>query len=348
MNKIRFGVIGAGKIGTYHVRTLAKMKDVELVGVADIDLLRAQTLAWDNNTIAYGDYEDLLPLVDAVVIAAPTHLHAQIAIKAMNMGIHTFVEKPICDSIDDAKKLNETSIKNNVVLQVGHVERFNVAFVEAQKYIKKPLYINMERLGPYDPRVSSIGVTLDLMIHDLDLLLTIVQSEIESIDSVGARVFSNFEDISNARIRFKNGMVADITASRITFERIRRMRIYQEGEYISIDYIIPRIKIYRAKNSNPKDLSDIEVFTPKIEKKLPITEELSHFIDCIKNSKKPITDATKSTTALKLAIDIVENMKRYDLPRFGDDEEKKLGKKIIDGISSIGGIIDSKIDNLGK
>jgi predicted dehydrogenase len=348
MDKIRFGVIGAGKIGTYHVRTLAKMREVELVGVADIDLLRAQTLAWDNNTIAYGDFNDLLPQVDAVVIATPTHLHAPIALKAMSMGIHTFVEKPICDSIEDAKKLNEASIKNNVVLQVGHVERFNVAFVEAQKYIKKPLYINMERLGPYDPRVSSIGVTLDLMIHDLDLLLTIAQSEIESIDAIGARVFSNFEDISNARIKFKNGMIADLTASRITFERIRRMRVYQDGEYISIDYISSKVKIYRPKNSNPKDLSDIEVFSPKIEKKLPITEELNHFIDCIKNSKKPITDATKSTTALKLAIDIVESMKKYELPRFGDEKKETIKEKIVNGIQSLGGIIDSKLDNLGK
>jgi predicted dehydrogenase len=348
MNKIRFGVIGAGKIGTYHVRTLAKMREVELVGVADIDLLRAQTLAWDNNTIAYGDFNDLLPQVDAVVIATPTELHAPMALKAMSMGIHTFIEKPICNSIEDAKKLNEASIKNNVVLQVGHVERFNVAFVEAQKYIKNPLYINMERLGPYDPRVSSIGVTLDLMIHDLDILLSIANSEIDCIDCIGARVFSDFEDISNARIRFKNGMVADITASRITFERVRRMRIYQEGEYISIDYISSKVKIYRPKNLNPKNLSDIEILTPKIEKKLPITEELYHFIDCIKNSKKPITDATKSTTALKLAIEIVENMKRYDLPRFEEEKNKTLGEKIADGFKSIYGIIDSKIDNIGK
>lgn len=348
MDKIRFGVAGAGKIGTYHTRTLAKMKDVELVGVADVDLLRAQTLAWDNNTIAYGDYKDLLPQIDALVVAVPTHLHAEVALKAMSMGIHCMVEKPITDSVEDAKKLSEMAEKKNVILQVGHVERFNPAVVEAQKYIKKPLYINMERLGPYDPRVSSIGVTLDLMIHDLDILLSIVNSEIESVEAIGARVFSNFEDISNARIKFKNGTVADITASRITFERIRRMRIYQDEEYISVDYISSKIKIYRKKNDPPKDLSDIDIFSPKIERKLPITEELYHFIDCIRNYKKPLTDAYKSTTALKLAIEVTEKLKRYDMPR-ESQEKNKISKKISDVVDAAKIIIDSKLDdNIGK
>ncbi len=346
MSKIRFGVIGAGKIGTYHTRTLAKMSDVELVGVADIDLLRAQTLAWDNGCVAYGDYNDLLPQVDAVVIAVPTHLHAEVGLKAMSMGIHCLVEKPITDSLEDAKKLSEMAEKNNLILQVGHVERFNPAIVEASKYIKNPLYINMERLGPYDPRVSSIGVTLDLMIHDLDILLSFVNSEIEAIDAIGARVFSNFEDISNARIRFKNGTVCDVTASRVTFERIRRMRVYQDEEYISVDYISSRIKIYKKKNDPPQNLSDIEIISPKIERKLPITAELEHFIDCIRNSKKPLTDAHKGTNALKLAIEITERLKRYDLPRQSGEEPKS---KIVDYINAAKAMIENKIDEgLGK
>lgn len=345
MDKIKFGVVGAGRIGTYHTKTLASMKDVELVGVADVDLLRAQTLAWNNNTLAYGDYKDLLPQIDALVIAVPTHLHAKVAIDAMNMGIHCMVEKPITDSIEDAKKMSELAEKKNVVLQVGHVERFNPAVVEAQKYIKKPLYINMERLGPYDPRVSSIGVTLDLMIHDLDILLSMVNCEIQSIDAIGARVFSNFEDISNARIKFKNGTVADITASRITFERIRRMRVYQDEEYISVDYISSRIKIYRKKNDPPKNLDDIEVISPKIEKKLPITEELDHFIHCIREMKKPILDAHKGINALKLAIEISESIKRYDLPI---NQSITPPTKLKDFIDAAKIIADNVIDDIGK
>jgi predicted dehydrogenase len=345
MDKIRFGVVGAGKIGTFHTRTLAKMKEVDLVGVADVDLLRAQPLAWNNNTIAYGDYRDLLPQIDALVVAVPTHLHAEVAMKAMSNGIHCMVEKPITDSIDDAKKLSELSEKEGVVLQVGHVERFNPAVVEAQKYVKSPLYINMERLGPYDPRVSSIGVTLDLMIHDLDILLSLVNSEIASVDSIGARVFSNHEDISNARIKFKNGVTADLTASRITFERIRRMRIYQDEEYISVDYISSKIRIYRKKNDNPKNLNDIEILAPKIEKKLPITQELYHFIDCIKNSKKPVTDANKGINALKLAIAVTDNIKRYDLPRQTLNEKSRMSQKIGDAIDAAKIIFNNKLDN---
>ena len=344
MGKIRFGVVGAGKIGTYHTRTLARMKEVDLVGVADVDLLRAQTLAWNNNTIAYGDYNDLMPQIDALVVAVPTHLHAEIALKAMSMGIHCMVEKPITDSLEDAKKLSDMAGKKGVVLQVGHVERFNPAVIEAQKYVKNPLYINMERLGSYDPRVSSIGVTLDLMIHDLDILLSLVNSEIETIEAIGARVLSNFEDISNARIKFKNGTIADLTASRITFERIRRMRIYQDEEYISVDYISSRIRVYRKKNDPPKTMSDIEILSPKIEKKLPITEELYHFIDCIKNSRNPITDAHKGTTALKVAIEVTEKIKRYDLPR-AIESKKGLGYKISDAINAAKIIIDSKLDD---
>lgn len=347
MKKIKFGVIGAGKIGTYHTRTLAKLEKVELIGVADVDLLRAQTLAWENNAVAYRDYKDLLPLVDAVVIAVPTNLHREVAETAINMGIHCLVEKPVTDTLEDAKFLAELSEKKGIILQVGHVERFNPAVIEAQKYIRNPLYINMERLGPYDPRVSGISVTLDLMIHDLDILLSIVKSDVESIDSIGASIFSNFDDISNARIRFKNGTVADLTASRITFERIRRMRIYQDEEYISVDYISSRIKIYRKALSSPKSLNDIEIITPKIEKKLPITEELKHFIECIENYKKPLTDVYKGTTALKLAIDICEKMKIYKMPKSQDEMKKE--KNFSDFLNAAKGIIESKIDEgLGK
>lgn len=344
MKKIRFGVIGAGKIGTYHARTLAKISKVELVGIADVDLLKAQSLAWENNAVPYRDYKDLLGLVDAVVVAVPTHLHKEVAEQAIVRKIHCLVEKPITDSFESAKYLLELSEKFGVVLQVGHVERFNPAVIEAQKYIKEPLYINMERLGPYDPRTSIIGVTLDLMIHDLDILLSLVRSEIDSIDAIGASIFSDFEDISNARIRFKNGTIADLTASRITFERIRRMRVYQQDCYISVDYISSRIKIYKKAVPNPKGLSDIDVVVPKIEKRLPITEELNHFIDCIENAKKPLTDAQKGMSALKLAVDVCERMKIYRVPKEEIVDDK--GKRgVLDVINAAKAFVETKLDD---
>jgi len=346
--KIRFGVIGAGKIGTFHTRTLAKMPEVELVGVSDVDMLRAQTLAWNYNSVAYNNYEDLLPQLDAIVVAVPTQFHAQIATKAMSKGIHCLVEKPITDCEEDAKKLLEISEKNEVILQVGHVERFNPAVVEAIKYIKNPLYINMERLGPYDPRVSSIGVTLDLMIHDLDILLSIINSPIESLEAIGASVLSKHDDISNVRIKFKNGSIADLTASRITFERLRRMRIYQDESYISVDYISSRIKIYRKKNDPPKTLKDIEIISPNVERKEPIKEELYHFIDCINNSKKPIPSGEKGLNALKIAIEITEKIKRYDLPRNPDIKTKsQLAQTISDIARATKVIFEEKLKNKG-
>lgn len=346
--KIRFGVVGAGKIGTFHARTLSKMPEVELVGISDIDMLRAQTLAWNYNSVAYDNYEDLLPQIDAIVVATPTQLHAQIAAKAMSKGIHCLVEKPITDSEKDAKELLKISEENNVVLQVGHVERFNPAVVEAVKHIKDPLYINMERLGPYDPRVSSIGVTLDLMIHDLDILLSIVNSPIESLDAIGASILSKHDDISNVRIKFKNGTIADITASRVTFERLRRMRVYQDQCYISVDYINSKVKIYKKKVDPPKSLKDIEIISPNVEKKEPIREELYHFIDCINNSKKPVPSGEKGLNALKIALEITEKIKRYDLPRNPEIKDKsKFVETLSDITKAAKVILEEKMRNKG-
>ncbi len=346
--KIKFGVVGAGKIGNFHARTLAKMPEVELVGVSDVDMLRAQTIAWNYNAVAYNKYEDLFPQIDALVVAVPTEFHAEIAVKAMNHGIHCLVEKPIADSVENARKIMEAAEKNNVIMQVGHVERFNPAVVEALKHIKDPMYISMERMGPYDPRVASIGVTLDLMIHDLDILLSMMNSPVESVEAIGASVLSNHDDISNARIKFKNGAVADLTASRITFERLRRMRVYQDQAYISVDYISSRIKIYKKKNDPPKTLKDIEISSPKIERKEPIKEELYHMIDCIKNFKTPAPSGEKGLNALKLALEVTDKIKRYDLPRNPVVGEKsKIAETVADIARAAKIIAEEKLKNKG-
>jgi len=231
----------------------------------------------------------------------------------MEKGIHCMVEKPLASCVEDAKKLIEVSQRKKVVMQVGHVERFNPAVLETFKHIKNPRFITIERLGPYDPRVSSIGVILDLMIHDLDILLTMIESPIESFEAIGASLLSQHEDIANVRIRFKSGCVADVTASRVSLERARRMRIYQEESYISTDYVSARLKIYRKKNPIVKNLKDIEVIYPKLDRQEPIKEELTHFIDCIHNSKKPWPCGEGGMRAMKLALQITEELQRYEL-----------------------------------
>ncbi|MCM2267069.1 MAG: Gfo/Idh/MocA family oxidoreductase [Elusimicrobiales bacterium] len=311
--KLRFGVVGAGKLGGFHSKTLSSMPGVELVGVSDPNLLRAQMLAWRHNCVAYKTVEELLGQVDALVIAAPTEYHADLGIKALSAGVHVLMEKPITNSEEGARKLLELSEKNKVVLQVGHSERFNAAVVETLKHVKNPRYITIERLGPFDPRVAATGVTLDLMIHDLDIVLTMMDSEVASFEAIGASLLSNHEDISNVRLKFKNGCVVDVTASRATMEASRRMRIYQQDAYISVDYVSSRLKIYTKKTPTVNSLKDIEITYPKFAPKQPIREELAHFIDCIKTSKTPTPSGEKGLKALRLALDITNQMRRFEV-----------------------------------
>ena len=320
--KIKFGVIGAGKIGTFHVCTLSKMQGIDLVGVCDNDPLRAQKLAWEYNCSPYTRYEDLIGQVDAVIVAAPTELHHKIGMYCLEHGVHTLMEKPIASDMDQARELIAKAREKDLILQIGHVERFNPAVLEAFKYIKNPKFIAIKRLGPYDPRMANIGVVLDLMIHDIDLLLTMLRSEVISIDAVGLSAFSEHEDIANVRLKFANGCTADVTASRASFERARYMNLYQPDAYISVDFMNARVKIYRKKTPVIKSLDDIEVVYPAFDKQMPITSEIMHFVDCIKNDKTPGPSGEKGSKALQIALRIIDEIKRYNVPR-GAQEDKR-------------------------
>lgn len=346
--KLRFGVIGAGKLGGFHTNTLSKMPEVELVGVSDPDLMRAQVLAWRHNCVAYKTEEELLSQVDAIVVAAPTEYHAEIGVKALKAGVHVLMEKPIANSEEGARKLLELSEKNKVVLQVGHSERFNSAVVETMKHVKNPRYITIERLGPYDPRVAATGVTLDLMIHDLDILLTMIDSEIVNFEAIGASLLSNHEDICNVRIKFKNGCLADVTASRATMEASRRMRIYQQDSYLSVDYVSARLKIYTKKNPVVKSLKDIEITYPKLEPKQPIREELYHFIDCIKTAKTPTPSGEKGLKALRLALEITERMRRFEVSGSKAEEaQESLSRSLSDIGKATKILVEEGLKNAG-
>ncbi len=346
--KLRFGVIGAGKLGGFHTNTLSKMPEVELVGVSDPDLMRAQVLAWRHNCVAYKTEEELLSQVDAIVVAAPTEYHAEIGVKALKAGVHVLMEKPIASSEEGARKLLELSEKNKVVLQVGHSERFNSAVVETMKHVKNPRYITIERLGPYDPRVAATGVTLDLMIHDLDILLTMIDSEIVSFEAIGASLLSNHEDLCNVRIKFKNGCLADVTASRATMEASRRMRIYQQDSYLSVDYVSARLKIYTKKNPVVKSLKDIEITYPKLEPKQPIREELYHFIDCIKTAKTPTPSGEKGLKALRLALEITERMRRFEVSGSKAEEaQESLSRSLSDIGKATKILVEEGLKNAG-
>lgn len=311
--KIKFGVIGAGKIGTFHTRTLSKMDGVELVGVCDTNLERAKALAQEYSCKPFTEYSELLKNVEAVIVAAPTPLHHEIGMYCLNHKIHTLLEKPIASTMEQARELVKAAQENKVLLQIGHIERFNPAVVEAFKYIKDPKFIVIKRMGPYDPRVSSVSVVLDLMIHDIDLLLTMLKSDVVSIDAVGLSAFSEHEDMANVRLKFANGCTADVTASRTSFEKSRFMNLYQEDAYISVDFMNARVKIYRKKAPLVKTLDDVDVIFPQVEKQLPMTSEILHFIDCIKNQKTPAPSGEKGAKALQVALDIIDKIHCYNV-----------------------------------
>ncbi len=312
-SKIRVAVVGAGKMGTYHAKLLGKTPDVDLVGVCDTNVWKAQLAAWQSNTVAVRDYKDVLGRVDAVVVAVPTPLHYEVGKAALVAGAHCLIEKPLASSVEEARELLELAQAGGLVLQVGHIERFNPAVLEAIKHIRDPRYITVERLGPYDPRTSHIGVVMDLMIHDLDILLTLVGSEVESLEALGAHLLSGHEDIANVRVRFKTGCVADLTASRISLSKSRKLRAFQKDSYISLDYGGGSLKVYRKKTPVIKSLKDVEILNPKLTGVDPLRNEQNHFLDCIRHNRKPWPSGERGVEALKLALQISEELERYEL-----------------------------------
>ncbi len=309
MSSLKMGVIGIGHLGVHHARIVSSLPDVELVGICDINEPQVKKFAKLYKTTAYTDYHQLLDKVDAISIAVPTPLHYQIAKDFINAQVHCLIEKPITPALAEAEELLALVKQNNLILQVGHIERFNPAVLEAQKYINEPKFIEANRLGPYDPRVAHISVVLDLMIHDIDIVLYLVQDRIVSIDAVGAKVLSHFEDIANARIRFANGCVANISASRVSLKKFRKIRIFQKDSYLSLDYAKPGLKVYQKKKDEVISLKDIKVIYPRLVKVEPLAEELKNFVSCVREGRKPQVTGEHGRDALEIALEIMRKIK---------------------------------------
>ncbi|MBI5554350.1 MAG: Gfo/Idh/MocA family oxidoreductase [Elusimicrobia bacterium] len=309
MALLKMGVVGIGRLGAHHARIVSSLPDVELVGICDINEPQVRKFARLYKTTAYPDYHQLLNKVDAISIAVPTPLHYQIAKDFIKAQVHCLIEKPITPALAEAEELLSMVKQNNLILQVGHIERFNPAVLEAQKYIHEPKFIEANRLGPYDPRVAQISVILDLMIHDIDIVLYLVQDRIVSIDAVGAKVLSQFEDIANARICFAHGCVANISASRVSLKKFRKIRIFQKDSYISLDYAKPGLKIYQKKKDEVTSLKDIKVIYPKLVKLEPLAEELKHFVSCVKEGRNSQVTGEQGRDALEIALEIMRKIK---------------------------------------
>jgi predicted dehydrogenase len=298
MNKIRVAVIGTGYLGSLHAKIYRELKDCSLEAICDIDKTRLSHLSQELGIPAVTDYRELFGKVDAVSIAVPTSLHHKIALDFLNHDIHTLVEKPFTANLKEADSLIRIARAKKLILQVGHIERFNSAFSSTKEFFKDPYFIECHRLSLFPNRSLDIGVVLDLMIHDIDIILGLVNSPIKRIDAVGVNVLTPFEDIANARITFKNGCVANLTASRISDEAMRKIRIFLKNAYISLDYRNQQAFIYR------KTVSGISKEALPIEKEQPLQKELSSFLDCVINKKDPLVNGQVARQALSVALKI--------------------------------------------
>ncbi|HXY60439.1 MAG TPA: Gfo/Idh/MocA family oxidoreductase [Chthoniobacterales bacterium] len=306
MKKLRVGVIGVGHIGSNHARLYAEIPAAEFTAIYDVDAARANSIAKKFRVTAAKSLDEFVGLVDAASIATPTNSHYEVALPFLQGGKHLLVEKPITENPQHAAELAELAERNRLILQVGHVERFNPVLSALETRLSHPRFIEAHRLSPYPNRSTDIGVVLDLMIHDLEIILHLVRSPVQTIDAVGIAVLSKGEDIANARIRFENGCVANVTSSRISPERMRKIRVFQEDAYLSLDYEKQGGEIYRLENG--KIVRD----RVPIERDEPLKHQLVSFIECASTGREPRVSGFQATAALELAVEITRKIQKSE------------------------------------
>ena len=308
--KIRVGVFGVGALGQHHARIYTQLPETELVGIYDVDAARASQLAEQHHCRAFASVAELAAAVEAASVVVPTHLHHDLALDLMDRGLHLLVEKPIASTTAEAEAMVTRAKAKGVILQVGHVERFNpvLAFLEA--HAQAPRFIEAHRLAPFPPpregmhpRGTEVSVVLDLMIHDLEIILHLVRSPVKEVRAVGVPVLSGSEDIANVRLLFENGCVANITASRISPERMRKIRVFTSESYISLDYQNQAGELFR------KAATGIVREEVPIEKGEPLALELSSFAGCVARRDTPVVSGEHAAEALSLAVEITQRMR---------------------------------------
>jgi len=302
MKRSRVGVVGVGHIGSNHARLYAEIPAADFTAVYDVDLARASAIAKKYGVAAAKSLEEFAELVDAASVSTPTSSHHQIALALLRRGKHLLIEKPIAENPQHATELAELAARNQLILQVGHVERFNPVLSALEARLTHPRFIEAHRLSSYPNRSTDIGVVLDLMIHDLEIILHLVRSPVQNIDAVGVPVLSRGEDIANARIRFENGCVANVTSSRISPERMRKIRVFQEDAYLSLDYEKQSGEIYRRESGK------ITRDKVPIEREEPLKQQLVSFIECASTGRQPRVSGFQATAALELAVEITKRV----------------------------------------
>lgn len=318
MKKLRAGVLGAGHLGKIHLRLLQESESYELVGFYDPDTNAAKTLSEKEGYIAFDSMEALINAVDMVDIVTPTMVHHEMAIQCLNAGKHIFIEKPITQTVKQAEEIVSLANQMGLKGQVGHVERFNPAFKAINEHIENPMFIEAHRLAEFNPRGTDVPVILDLMIHDIDVILSVVKSKVVHVSGSGVAVISDTPDIANARIEFENGCVANLTSSRISLKNMRKTRFFQKDAYIAVDFLTKQVEVVKMKDA-PEQPGEFDMILqnaegvkkqiyfepPNIEKSNAILEELNTFANAIQNDTDPVVTLYDATEALRVAHQII-------------------------------------------
>ncbi len=319
--KLKAGVLGAGHLGKIHLRLLNQSEKYELMGFYDPNQEMAQKVSKDFGYHIFNSIEKLVDVCDVVDVVTPTLNHFECAEKIITNGKHLFIEKPIANTIEEAEQIITLAREYNVKGQVGHVERFNPAFLAVKETITNPMFIESHRLAEFNPRGTDVPVVLDLMIHDIDVILSVVRSKVKNISASGALVISQSPDIANARIEFENGCVANLTASRISLKNMRKSRFFQKDAYISVDFLEKKVEVVRMKDA-PKVPGDFDMIlqnaegekkqiyfeNPEISLNNAILDELEFFADSINNDTTPAVTLEQGTEALRIAKQIIEKL----------------------------------------
>ena len=316
--KLRIGVLGAGYLGKIHLSLLKESKHFDLVGFYDTKTQIAAKISREFGYQSFSDINQLLKAVDVVDIVTPTHTHFELAKKALQNGLHVFLEKPITTTVEQANELVSLAKSKGLLGMVGQVERFNPAFIAAHSYINEPKFIESHRLAEFNPRGTDVSVILDLMIHDIDAILSVVKSKVVNVHANGVSVISQTPDIANARLQFENGCVANLTASRISLKTMRKSRFFQKDAYVSVDYFEKKVEIVSMQDApkTPEDFAMIlknaegdekQIFfdNPEVQESNAILSELESFADAIQKNKEPLVSLQAGTSALEVAYQII-------------------------------------------
>lgn len=318
---IKVGVFGTGHLGKFHLNNWKEIEDVELVGFFDPHDATAVAVAEQYGLRRYTSEDELIDASDAIDVVTPTHLHFAVCEKAIRKGKHVFVEKPLANTMQEAEQLVKLVKESDVKLQVGHVERFNPAFLATKELHLAPMFIEVHRLAQFNPRGTEVSVILDLMIHDIDAILSIVKSEVRSVSASGVAVLTDTPDIANVRIEFHNGCVANLTSSRISLKKMRKMRLFQKDAYIGIDYLEKKTEVIKLKESTDAGTFDFDIETPQGVKTIAmaapavpqvnaIKAELEAFVAAIRNDTVPIVSEIDGYRAMEVAHQILQKINK--------------------------------------